>query len=398
MRILYFNYLWDIQGASLGSAIKPIELFAALEKLGHEVKICWLRKQPSYGQADSPKARARDLLKRHLARFIHDPKLLWENITFARQERALVSAYQPDLIVARLDFYLNSALKTARKFGLPIIIEADSPPIFEAAEFQKQYWHALGLARSLEQRVLQQADYVIMQSKVLEQHFARQYGLKKTAVVTNGADPVKFDQGEKSQALVQKYNLADHLVLGFVGSMSVWHGVEHLLNLIRATVQKYPRVKFLLVGAGGEMGVPLARAAREPELTGKIILPGYVPYDQIPAHINLMDIVLAPYPQLKFFYYSPVKIFEYMAAGKAVVSSRIGQINEIITDGKDGLLCEPGDFQGLVAAVERLLKQPELRHRIGQQARTTIAQNHTWLHKARQWEYICNQILTERRP
>lgn len=397
MRILYFNYLWDIQGASLGSAIKPMELFAALEKLGHEVKICWLRKQPNYTQTVSRKARARHLLKRHCARFVHDPKLLLENIVFARKEQELVAAHQPDLIVSRLDFYLFSALKTAQKFGLPMIIEADSPPIFEAVEFQKQYWHAIWLARLIERQVLQQADYVIMQSKVLEQHFIKQYGLEKTAVVTNAADPLKFDHSEKAQELVQKYGINDHLVLGFVGSMSVWHGVEHLLKLIRVIVRNHPQVKFLLVGSGGEMGSMLKKAAQEPDLSGKIILPGYVPYDEIPAQINLMDIVLAPYPKLEFFYYSPVKIFEYMAAGKAVVTSRIGQINEIITDGENGLLCDPGDFQGLVAAVERLLKQPELRRQIGLQARITIAQKHTWLHKAREWEQICNRILSGRR-
>ncbi len=399
MRILYFNYLWDIRGASLGSAIKPIELFAAMEKLGHDVKICWLKKQPEDAASGGFKSSARGWLKRHLARFVHDPKLLLENFQFYAKEKALVTEFQPDLIVSRLDLYLFSAIRTARKFQLPVIIEADSPPVYEATRFQEQYCHIAAVPRLIERWVLRQADFVVMQSKALQDYFVRLHGLDpaKTAYVTNGADIAKFAAKEKDKTLMQKYGLDNRPVLGFIGSLSVWHGIENIMRLIQSTIAKFPEVHFLLVGAGGGSEKAIKEFCRVHRLEKNISLTGYVPYDQIPAHLSLMDIVLAPYPKLDFFYYSPVKIFEYMAAGKAVISTDLGQISEIITNGVDGILCPPGDLRAIETAIESLLCDPSLRQTLGENAAKTIADQHTWLHKAKQWEEICVKVLNESR-
>jgi len=399
MRILYFNYLWDIRGASLGSAVKPIELFAAMEKLGHEVKICWLKKQPEGLASTSITSAARNRLKRCLARFVHDPKLLLENFLFSAKERALVAEFQPDLIIARLDLYLFSAIRTARKFKLPIIIEADSPPVHEATSFQKQYWRVAAIPRLIERWVLRQADFVVMQSKALQEYFIGRHRLDpaKTAYVTNGADPAKFSAQEKDKVLVRKYGLANRPVLGFIGSLSVWHGIENIMSLIRSTITKFPEAHFLLVGSGGGSEKSIREFCRTHHLGKNVSLTGYVPYDRIPAHLNLMDIVLAPYPKLAFFYYSPVKIFEYMAAGKAVISTDIGQIREIITNGVDGLLCPPGNLAAIETAVEDLLRSPSTRRSLGENAAKAIANQHTWLHKAKQWEEICVKVLNESR-
>ena len=397
MRILYFNYLWDIRGASLGSAIKPMELFAAMEKLGHTVKICWMKDQPQANGAFTAKRRVREVLKKALSRYVHDPKLLFENLRFRRREERLVRDFQPDLIVARLDLYLFSAIKTARKFGLPIIIEADSPPVYEAVHFQKQYWRIDSIPQRIEGWVLRQADFAVMQSRELQRYFIETHELdaERTAVVTNGADVAKFSTHARYELLIRKYGLADRPVLGFVGSMSVWHGMENLRKIIGAIVEKYPRAKFLLVGSGGGLESEIRQFIATKRLQENVILTGYVPYEEIPKYISLMDVVLAPYPNLEFFYYSPVKLFEYMAAAKPVVTTRIGQIAEVVTHNQNGLLCPPDDFDRIISAIELLLETPNERKRIGENARQTIIERHTWMHKAREWERICKRVLGE---
>jgi len=397
LKILYFNYLYDIRGASLGSAVKAIELFAALEKLGHEVKICWFKDQPVGSRSQTTSKKTREFLKRHLARFVHDPKLFFENFQFQKQEKRIVSEFQPDIIVSRLDLYLYSAVKTARKFDLPIIIEADSPPVYEAIEFQKQYWRLPAIPNKIERWVMHNADFVITQSNVLHDYFVKTHRLdsSKTAMITNGADIEKFFQSTKDEKLLNKYHLTNEPVIGFVGSMSVWHGIENLFSIIRKVLSNNPKVRFLLVGAGGGLEEEMRAFLRNENFEKQVILTGYVPYDKIPDYITLMNVVLAPYPNLPFFYYSPVKIFEYMAAGKTVITTPIGQIAEIITDGENGIFCSPDNLDQVVSSIDSLLHDSTECKRIGENARQTIVKNHTWMHKAVEWEAICNKVIKQ---
>ncbi len=398
MRIVYFNYLYDIYGASLGSAIKPMELFKAMRAAGHEVKMVWFKDQPGHLPPGTLKASARDFLKRHLAFLVHDLKLFVENWKFRKIEAGHVESFKPDLIIARLDLYLFSAIKTARKYNLPVIIEADSPPLYEALHFQKQYWRIPVIPRWIERWVLHHADFVVMQSRELQRYFTNLHGLdpERTAVISNGADIEKFQPQIRDEFLAARYGLGDGPVLGFVGSMSVWHGIDNLLRIIATVVQKYPNCHFLLVGSGGGQEPHIRHYLEQRGLGDRVVLTGYVPHEKIPAFVQLMDVVLAPYPNLPFFYYSPVKVFEYMAAGKAVVTTRIGQLARIIRDGWDGVLCPAGDFDALISAISGLLEDAEIAATMGENARQTIAQQHTWGHKAQAYEKICLQVCRER--
>jgi len=397
MRILYFNYLYDTRGASLGSAIKPIELFRALQERGHAVRLCWLKDETSgsTGQGGRQGLPFRQALKRRFARFVHDPKLLAENLVFARREERQVRDFQPDLIVARHDLYVESFLHTARKYALPLVVEADSPPLYEAMAFQKQYWRIAALPRAIERKVLSSADLVIAQSRELQDYFIREHGLEpsRTAMVTNGADPVLFQPQKRSADLMGQFGLHQGPVLGFVGSMNVWHGLDNLVQIMRAILERHANAQFLLVGAGGGAEEHIRRFAAESGFTDRVVFTGYIPYEQIPQIVQLMDIVLAPYPDLPFFYYSPVKLFEYMAAGKPVVTTAIGQIEQVVRNNQTGLLCPAGRFDCIVQALEELLHNSNLRKRLGENARREIETRHTWQHKAAEWESLCRQLL-----
>ena len=91
-----------------------------------------------------------------------------------------------------------------------------------------------------------------------------------------------------------------------------------------------------------------------------------------------MDAAVAPYPEQKNFYFSPLKVYEYMAAGLPVVASRVGQVEELIAGGENRLLVSPGDPASLAVALHWLRRDPRLRSQLGEAARETVFQHHTW--------------------
>jgi glycosyltransferase involved in cell wall biosynthesis len=107
-------------------------------------------------------------------------------------------------------------------------------------------------------------------------------------------------------------------------------------------------------------------------------LTGAVPPETIPYWLAQMDVAVAPYPQSQDFYFSPLKVYEYMAAGLPVIASKIGQLTEIIENGVNGILAPPGDATALATALEQLWRSPLLRKHLGNSAQEKILQEHTW--------------------
>jgi len=144
-------------------------------------------------------------------------------------------------------------------------------------------------------------------------------------------------------------------------------------------------VRFLLVGSGS------LRAEVEKQLevetkAGRVIFTGAVGHERVPRLLDACDALVAPHVPLadgSEFFGSPTKIFEYMAMGKAIVASRLGQIGEVLVDGETALLVEPGDVVELAAAMRRLIESPELRLSLGAKAREIAEREHTWTHNAR---------------
>jgi glycosyltransferase involved in cell wall biosynthesis len=118
---------------------------------------------------------------------------------------------------------------------------------------------------------------------------------------------------------------------------------------------------------------------------GKVIFTGAVAHERVPSLLDACDILVAPHVPLvdgSDFFGSPTKIFEYMAMGKAIVASRLGQIGEVLSDGETALLVAPGNTDEIVDAIARLVDSSELRARIGSRAREVAVKNHTWAQNA----------------
>lgn len=275
------------------------------------------------------------------------------------------------LVYERYSLFSYSAMEYARAGGVPSVLEVNAPLIEEQSHYRTLVDRPS--AEQAARRVFGAATALVAVSeevaRYLEQ-FAQTRG--RVRVVANGVDPDRFRPARDSGP-----RLAEAFTVGFVGSLKPWHGLPSLVEAFAALTTRAPRARLLIVGDGPE------RERLEASLSDRGVrdaarFTGSVSHAEVPALLNSIDVAVAPYPRLPNFYFSPLKIYEYMAAGLAVVASRTGQIAKLLEDGVTGLLCEPGDERALVEALDRLRREPELRTRLGRAARTAVLRGHTW--------------------
>src|SRR4030095_4581758 len=183
---------------------------------------------------------------------------------------------------------------------------------------------------------------------------------RKIVVNPNGVDVERFRPGVGGMDVRRELQIADdEVVAGFVGTFGPWHGVEKLGEAIK-TIPANVRVRFLLVGSGSLH----AEVEKLLEDEKRVIFTGAVAHERVAGLLDACDVLVAPHVPLadgSEFFGSPTKIFEYMAMGKGIVASRLGQIGEVLVDGETALLVQPGDVCELRAAILRLVESEELR-------------------------------------
>lgn len=397
MKIVYFNYLYDLYEGSLGSTLKAIRLMRALEEEGHVLKTFWLNaKREAKGNGKTSRSFAiGSEIKGLLSPYLHEVSQIVSNMKYWKLESKILQVEKPDLVISRLQTYLFSSVLLSKRKGLPVLLEVDCPAAYENRTFFPQYLKVPGLAERIEKWTLSLADAVFVVSNQLKTYVAKR-GVpgERIAVIPNAAD-VEHEV-RRNGVVRDQYGIRNRVVIGFVGSFHHWHGVSELFHLILSVTKVRPQSTFLLVGSGGPRGAELTDMVKQHGLEDQVILTGFVHPDQVSHYITAMDIVLAPYPNLEFFYYSPVKVFEYMAYGKAIVTSRIGQLGELIRNERNGLLCEPGNIDDYIRKILLLVDDADLRNRLGEQARKEAEAKHSWSVRGRALSKVCEDLLTGR--
>ena len=186
--------------------------------------------------------------------------------------------------------------------------------------------------------------------------------------------------------------LQHRVVIGYIGSFEFFAGVPGFVAMAQAICEADRRVVFFFVGEG-QARLEIQRHAAALGLMEHFRFIGRVPHDQVPAYLRVMDIVVSPYRHEYLFYNSPMKLLEYMAMGKATVSTALGQIKEVVADGVNGMLYEPGNYDSMRAKLLELVRTPKLRQQLGLNARKTIEGNWTWDLQAARLARVLQQVL-----
>lgn len=287
-----------------------------------------------------------------------------------------------DIIHERFGLYSCGGVLASRFLDIPYVVEVNGPGIEEKEMFTEpiEGWQRKA-ALYCRKLCLINADKVIAVSNILKDFLIRECGVagKKIVVAPNATDLSAFDSASKSSILeLEKGTCAETaFCIGYVGTLQVWYGLETLINAMPFVLKEAPQARLIFVG-DGQARPSLERKVKEDGLTKKVIFLGNKSHEEIPQVLKTLDVATAPYIDIPAgFFNSPIKIFEYLAAGKAIVASDIGQISEIIENGRTGLLVRPGNPQQLANAIIKIARDPTLRKQLESAARLSGKQ-YTW--------------------
>jgi len=276
-----------------------------------------------------------------------------------------------DLVYERYSLWSFAGMEYALHNGMPSVLEVNAPLIDEQAQ------HRVLVDRAAAQRVAERsfgaAGMMVAVSTEVAAYLGEFPGAsEKVHVIWNGVDPHRFPE-DMEPTLPQPGTFT----IGFVGTLKPWHGLSTLVEAFAGLHERHPHSRLLIVGDGPERA-RLVEDIRSRGLEAAVHMTGAVAPAQVPGFLASMDVPVAPYPALDHFYFSPLKVYEYMAAGLPVVASRTGQLIEMIENDVTGILVPPGDPVGLTSALDRLRLDAALRSRLGERARDFVLRHHTW--------------------
>jgi glycosyltransferase involved in cell wall biosynthesis len=234
------------------------------------------------------------------------------------------------------------------------------------------------LTRLIERWAVRRARLIVTVSEEFKKVLVeRGWPAGKIVVCQNAVDERQFDPGTV-RAAERPGGFGDGPVVGYVGAFVPWHRPEMIVDAARELAPAHPEARWLLVGDGVERpGVE--DLLRRHGLQDRFWMAGAVSHRLVPSFIMAMDAAVMPHSNV---HGSPMKLFEYMAMGKAVIAPRVPAIEEVIHHEETGLLFTPGDQRAFRDAMERLIRDAELRGRLGANAREHVLRHHTWARNA----------------
>ena len=308
---------------------------------------------------------------------------IYNNLLFTHDAAQEIQAKKPAFIYQRYSRFSWAGIEASLKTGLPLFLEYNGSEVWVG-----RYWDhvgRLGLLERYERLNLKAAARIFVVSEVERRNLLRA-GVRDEKIVVNpnGVDTERFRPNIGGERVRHELAIeADETLVGFVGTFGPWHGVLALSEAIKL-VPDAARIRFLMVGSGS-LRSEVERTLREAGALNRVILTGSVEHERVPALLDACDVLVSPHVPLEDgseFFGSPTKLFEYMAMGRGIVASRLGQIGDVLKDEETALLVEPGNVRELSEAIMRLANSPNLRERLGAAARREAIAHHTWKHNA----------------
>ncbi len=382
-----------------GASVHVRALTDAFSAFGHQVTLV----TPRPGPADGPTPNAR--LIEVASSSYRKPKvpLRWAKLGIsetARQALAVAEAIYWkgrellahsyfDFIYERYSLWSDTGARLSHEMGVPLVVEVNAPLRLEAARYRALSEVDAEQAAEIEKNLFTAAASIAVVSGPLRDYVVAQ-GVRAeyVHVLPNAVDERLFHPAVDGNLIRLGLNLTDKFVVGFVGTVKPWHDLDTLIAAIAqlcaapSSTDKMGNDHHLLLV--GDIPDPVRASIAQQGLSSAATIVGPVSHEQVPSYIAAMDVAVSPHPPLADFYFSPLKLFEYLACGLATVAAAVPPVAEIVDDGVTSLLYPPGNAAALAEGLATLAADTNLRKRLGWQGAAHVLRQHTWQGNARQ--------------
>jgi len=284
-----------------------------------------------------------------------------------------------------------------RKLGIPSIYEVrglwEITRMSRVPEWEGSDYYNMQVR--MERDACLGADRVVTITHALKDELTRR-GVpeEKITVIPNGADSSRFVPLERNNILAQTLGIGSDPIIGYVGSIVQYEGLELLLHALSKLQHRGTKFKALIVGDGAVLD-SLKSLATELNLNDFIIFTGRVPHHEVEQYYSLIDI--CPFPRLAqpvCEMVSPLKPFEAMCMEKLVISSDVAALNEIIKHEKTGLIFNKNNIDSLVNTLEQAIDLTKTGHSLGHAAREWVVLKRDWKVLGQKFLELYQEVLS----
>ena len=310
---------------------------------------------------------------------------------FAAHLAEKVKHIRPSIIHAASNHTIGLATnKVAHAFDIPSIYEIrglwEITRISRQPEFENTEYFNM-MARLECQSAVEATKVFAITHALADEMRKRDKRINEIGYLPNGVDLKRFNPRPKDRKLAKKLSIKDEVIIGYVGSIVSYEGLDLLMDALRVVIDNgITNFKMIVVGDG----IFLPKVVERYEINNLeeyVTFVGRVPHEEVESYYSLIDI--APFPRLPLpvtEMVSPLKPFEAMAMKKAVISSDVAALAEIVSDNDNGILFKKGNIEDFAEKLSLLIRDEQLRIKLGNRARD-------WVKSNRDWEIICSSLV-----
>ena len=415
-RPLKIGYLWhyeDVNMSNVSASVLHVKaVVEGFERLGHQVRLVtfqngqlqWSDDRVHWQAADLGRCQSRSFRTlestlRGIQSRLHLPYLrLFDSYRFSE---ACVSALADiDILYERYWLLGYGGLIAAKRLGIPLVLELNGDLFEEYAqlglELSRFQWAAINF---ITRQMFKQTTHIVAVSEPLKQGIVRRFKLDpaKFSVVINGAEVDLFVNTAQSEDIRSRYGVGDEPLIIFVGSFQPWHSIDLLIEAFTLMASTNTKAKLVLVG-DGKLRSEMESKVHSLQIEKRVLFTGRVSHQDVVALLATSQVaVLSHRHSMAALSGTPLKLLEYMAAGKAIVAPALPNIERVLTHRVTGLLVPPDNPEALADAMVELLEDEPLRSKMGQAAKQEAIEKHSWDRAVSELEAILYDVLDEQK-